>query len=204
MESRANHLHKSAQMLALSSPAISAYLGAQCNELASRMKEPLQTKFSGFCIACGTPLPDVKHVSLSHKPSMTLTGTKGLESISHADSNQLVTRCSHCFRISHSPRKHEKQLAGLIRKSEKEQRNSRSEVTLSEARNENSVIMPSSERASPLPTRVTKSKADGSSRQRAKARKHGLQAMLEKSKADAADSAARAGFGLDLMDLMKD
>ena len=171
IERRANFLREAAHLLAVSSPVTSAPLGAAQDRLVVDAELDLQPKEvdalrRGFCGACGNPL---------------IPGWSCKETKPSADASQsakhIVYTCLRCERetvqsLQVRPAKH-------IRRST------------------------SRKAAQPIPepkqqtheaSKVVKS-VNASSKERKKARKGGLAAMLEKSKAQSSNQG-----GLDLMD----
>ncbi len=174
-------------------PATSAHLMLQRNHEAADNSLPLQVEGSRACSACGTILipGSTSQTSIVHeKATKTKVRTKkhGKEDRAGTPTKFVRVDCLICHRYEKKP------LQGSSGTNIKKPsvRNTRTVPSVSGFADKEPSDMPQSARVGT---------ASASSKQRAKARKHGgLQAMLEKTKASVNSS---PGFGLDLLDLMK-
>lgn len=183
VDRRMNFLREAAHLLTVSSPTASAFLGAAQDRLVVDAELNLQPKEvdalrRGFCGACGNPLitgwsckvthrTETKRVRKEKKPSTDAT----------RPSRHIVYTCLRCERqtvqsLQARPAKH-------IRKS-----------TARKA----AQTVPEPKHQPQESSKVAKS-VNASSKERKKARKGGLAAMLEKSKSQNSSQG-----GLDLMD----
>ncbi|KAJ8106188.1 hypothetical protein OPT61_g9705 [Boeremia exigua] len=180
VERRSNFLREAAHLLAVSSPTASAFLGAAQDRLIEDAEIDLQPKEvdalrRAFCGACGNPMIAGWSCKVAHQTEKRARNEKKLKSTQPA--KHLVYTCLRCERqtvqsLQTRPPRH-------VRKS-----------TARKA-------------AQPLPESKPKEQTDAkavksvnaSSKERKKARKGGLAAMLEKSKAQNANQG-----GFDLMD----
>lgn len=202
-EAKVRFLEASARHYASSAPETSAHLMAQRNIAAAESGVSLnKTQSSGSCKACGsTFIPGwTSRTSITTKGGKVKRAKVGSKKKLRTNASDLPkylkVDCLICYRYE------ERLLQGSRDKSKnplhvspKEAR-IRSEAQQSSSRtHDSSVAFTRQVQASePLATNT-------SSKKRAKARKQGgLQAMLEKSKASTGPS---SGFGLDLLDLMK-
>lgn len=181
---RSNFLREAAHLLAISSPTTSAFLGSAHNRLIEDADMELQQKEvdalrRGFCGACGNPMIAGWSCKVAHQAD---TGRVRKEKKPAKDSTQpaknTVYTCLRCERqtiqpLQSRPSKH-------VRK-----------VTAQKA----SLATPEIRKpAEKVDNKVVKS-VNASSKDRKKARKGGLQAMLEKSKSQTSNQG-----GFDLMD----
>lgn len=199
-EAKMRFLDASARHYASSAPETSAHLMAQRNMEAAESGISLnKTQSSGSCKACGSILVPgwtswTSIITKDGKVKQLKVGSKKM-----ARSNlpkYLRVDCLICYRYEERP------LQGLKPTSKHPLKIPHKEASIgSELRQPCSQTADSSA-ASTSHMQVSEPLAtNASSKKRAKARKQGgLQAMLEKSKASTGPS---AGFGLDLLDLMK-
>lgn len=210
MNAKLNHLHESALLLAVTSPATSAFLGSQYLKVADHTdleSRSSDSRNQGFCSACGNILipgwscqiiQQVAGHSKVRKSAEKRAGTTA--SAANSISKTTVYQCLRCN--------------SKIRQSVQKSAKPRSAPTKSAQ--VQMVLTPSSDLgtssgtsapATPQPQATgppVSAAVNASSKKRARARKQGgLQAMLAKSKTETATSSAGAGFGLDLMDFMK-
>ncbi|KZM21797.1 hypothetical protein ST47_g7123 [Ascochyta rabiei] len=183
MERRSNFLREAAHLLAVSAPTTSSFLGTAQDRLIEDAEielpqRELDALRRGFCGACGNPMipgwscrvahqSEAKRVRKEKKPSKDLT-----QSAKH-----VVYTCLRCERqtvqsLQARPAKH-------VRKA---------------ATQKASQPLPEPKQQAKEVNKVAKS-VNASSKDRKKARKGGLAAMLEKSKSQ---SSSQGGF--DLMD----
>lgn len=195
-ESRRSFLEAAARYYLSLAPATSAHLMSQCKVDALDGKAPVYGgKPDIVCKACGTVLiPGWTSKTTITKKKRSLRDQE--PSVKNRPRKRaprsrvkfLRVDCLKCYRFLEEP------LAQSQPKSSNLPRVTNPQATSSAAQKRTS---PST--VSQHPPRSTASNAG--SKQRAKARKYGgLQAMLERSKAPASFS---SGFGLDLLDLMK-
>lgn len=178
---RASYLQNAAHLLAVSSPTASALLGSARNQLIDDMKTEATTKElealrRDTCHACGNVMVPGWSCTIQGKSRRKQKGMK-----QDAKTNDLATKiiinCSRCQRQTENP------LPGQPRK---HLRRSKS-VAFSEPAATASIASKDAGSGAPKT-------ANASSKQRQKARKGGLQAMLEKNKTQSSNQ------GLDLMD----
>ena len=193
-EAKLRFLRASAHLYTATAPATSAQLMLQRHiEIAGNPKHRSDDVSKPSCMACGTVLiPEwTSHTSSVEKrgpkPSYPKTGsakrTRG--QYSPKFDKYIRTKCLACHRFEDT----------LLQKSKASCEGERPKATVQTTSPADA--MPSLDlNSSPL------DKSTQARKRRQKARKHksGLQAMLEKSRIPAASS---AGFGLDLLDLMK-
>ena len=174
-------------------PATSAHLTLQRNYEAADNSLPLQVEGSSVCSACGTiMIPGrTSRTSIVHaKATKTKVRTKkhGKDDRAGTPIKFVRVDCLTCHRYEKKP------LQGSSGTNIKK-------PSMLRTRTVPSVSGFADKEPSDMPQSARVSTASASSKQRAKARKHGgLQAMLEKTKASVNSS---QGFGLDLLDLMK-
>ena len=183
VERRSRFLHEAAHLLAVSSPTTSAFLGSAQDRLIEDAELDLQPKEAdalrrSFCGACGNPLiagwsckvvhqTDPKRARKESKPSKTST----------RPAKHIVYTCLRCERqtvqsLQTRPPKH-------VRKSTTQ----KAAQSIPEPKHQ-------AQEVSKAPKSV-----NASSKERKKARKGGLAAMLEKSKSQNSNQG-----GFDLMD----
>jgi len=184
-------LKQAANQLAISAPVVSASLGSTHNRLSIHTEEdPKQANKNrdalrrDVCGACGTLMIPGCSCTVSYQSSSTRAKTSPVHTRKTA-AKQVVYTCLRCDRktvLSLQPRapKH-------VTSKGRHLRGLRSEAF------------------DPLPEQGEGEKegsksANATSKQRKKARKGGLQAMLEKNKTQ---SSSQSGLGLDLMDFMQ-
>jgi RNase P subunit RPR2 len=183
IERRANFLREAAHLLAVSSPVTSASLGAAQDRLVVDAELDLQPKEvdalrRGFCGACGNPLIAGWSCKVTHRSETRRVGKKKTPRTDTSQSaKHIVYTCLRCERetvqsLQVRPAKH-------IRRS-----------TCRKA----AQPIPEPKQQPHEASKVVKS-VNASSKERKKARKGGLAAMLEKSKAQSSNQG-----GLDLMD----
>ena len=184
MEAKTKFLDASACHYAVIAPAISAHLMLQRNSEAADNSVPLQLEGSRACRACGTiliPGSTSRTSILREKATKTRIHLRehGKDGRAGTPVKWLRVDCLICHRYEKKPL----QPPGL------------------KAQTAPSVSGFANKKPSDMTQSARVGTASAGSKQRAKARKHGgLQAMLEKTKASANSS---RGFGLDLLDLMK-
>ncbi|KAF2189761.1 hypothetical protein K469DRAFT_683155 [Zopfia rhizophila CBS 207.26] len=194
IELRLRFLKESAHLLVISSPTTSAILGAERDKLLQTQEADLQaskkewdTHRRELCGACGNlmlpgwscEVTKESHTSKPKKREKTEKNEAGPE-------KSMVYSCRRCHRktvqpLQSRPPKHMRKASALPKSTDPV-----------------SAIKDSSFQDDK--TKVTKA-ANASSKQRAKARKGGLQAMLAKSKTQSSGGQPE-GLGLDLMDFM--
>ncbi|KAF3043180.1 hypothetical protein E8E12_007400 [Didymella heteroderae] len=183
VEQRSNFLREAAHLLAVSSPTAAAFLGSAQGRLIEDAEMALQQKEvdalrRSFCGACGNLMIagwscKVAHQADRKKVRKDNKSSKG----STQPSKQVVYTCLRCERqtvqaLQARPARHIRKLAAM----------------------KASQPLPEPKQQAPEVTKVVKS-VNASSKERKKARKGGLAAMLEKSKSQNSSSG-----GLDLMD----
>jgi RNase P subunit RPR2 len=181
--SRANYLHEAAHLLAASSPAASAFFGSARNRLAQDSEIELSAKELDAlrretCGACGCLMVPGWSCKISNKPQVRKAADKKIKLSDIAVEN--TSTVYHCLRCH---RKTEHLLQPQPRRPLK--KSTRFEATQPKTNITKSIT------EGDLKTPKT---ANASSKQRQKARKGGLQAMLEKNKSQSSSQ------GLDLMD----
>jgi RNase P subunit RPR2 len=183
IERRANFLREAAHLLAVSSPVTSASLGAAQDRLIVDAELDLQPKEvdalrRGFCGACGNLLIAGRSCKVIHRSETRRVG-KGKKSgtdISQS-AKHIVYTCLRCERET---------VQALQVRPAKHLRRSTSRKAAQPT--------PEPKQQTYEASKVVKS-VNTSSKERKKARKGGLAAMLEKSKAQSSNQG-----GLDLMD----
>jgi RNase P subunit RPR2 len=182
--SRANYLQEAAHLLAASSPTASAFLGSAKNRLAQDAEIALPTKELDAlrretCGACGNLMVPGWSCKILNKPRVRKAGRdkKTKPKDIALENTSTVYHCLRCHR------KTEHRLQPQPR------RQLRKSTTLVVMQPKMSTIKSVTEDDS-----KTSKTANASSKQRQKARKGGLQAMLEKNKSQSSNQ------GLDLMD----
>ena len=188
VDARARFLEASAHHYALSAPATSAYLMSQRDIEAVGNKLPTKKgKSEATCEACSSILlpgwTSQKTITTKNGSKTNRSGKK----ISSAQMKYVRTSCLVCHRYKEEP------LCEPYGKG-----NNLSQIVnprgVSHTGKSGPVATTSQQATKPTTS-------SNNSKQRAKARKQsGLQAMLDKSKASMSSS---SGFGLDLLDLMK-
>ena len=193
MEAKIKFLDASACRYAVVAPATSAHLMLQRNSEAAVNSVPLQIEGSRACRACGTILIPG---STSRTSIVREKATKSrIRSIEHGKDGRAGTPvkslridCLKCHRYKKKPLQDS---GGTNIK----------KPSVLKAQTVPSVSGSADEKPSDMTQSARVGTASAGSKQRAKARKHGgLQAMLEKTKVSVNSS---QGFGLDLLDLMK-
>ena len=193
MEAKTKFLDVSACHYAVIAPATSAHLMLKRSSEAAENSVPLQVGGSRACRACGTILipGSTSRTSIVHEKA---TKTK-VRSKKHAKDDRAGT-----------PIKFVRVDCLICHGYEKKSLQDSSGTNIKKPSVLNTRMVPSvsvfaDKEPSDMPQTTRVGTASASSKQRAKARRHGgLQAMLEKSKASVYSS---PGFGLDLLDLMK-
>lgn len=193
MEAKTKFLDSSACYYSVIAPATSAHLMLQRNFEAADNSVPLQVKGSRACRACGTILipGSTSRTSIVHEKA---TKTR-IRSRKHGKDDRAGTPiksvrvdCLICHR--HEKKQLQDSRGTNIKK-----------PSVLNTRTVPSVSGFADKELSDMPQSARVGTASASSKQRAKARKHGgLQAMLEKTKVSVNSS---PGFGLDILDLMK-
>ena len=190
-EARLRYLKEAVFHLAIPAPTVSASLSStytksmmDTEDDPQRAKKKWDTLRRDFCVACGAVMLAGWSSSVHIRPD-PIAAKKRSDKRAISSKNQIVSVCLRCDRKyvqNLEPRK-PKHVNSDIRHKDREA------ATAAE--------LPSKHIANDL-EKVTKS-ANATSKQRKKARKGGLQAMLEKSKSQNSGG----GLGLDLMDFMQ-
>lgn len=192
MEARLKFLDEAARTYAFKAPAISAHLMLERaavvaeNDIRESRKDP-----KDICPACGTvSVPGVTSKLFIKGGGSILGGVKKrpFSGVTPPPMKSLETKCLACHRVSKTAMAPSKSLSSNDRFNMGKAQDSKTNrlATTSSA--------PSLSQAAPMSTNV-------SSKQRAKARKNGLHALVERSKGS---NQADPSFGLDLMDFMKE
>ncbi|KAJ4983718.1 RNAse P Rpr2/Rpp21/SNM1 subunit domain-containing protein [Stagonosporopsis vannaccii] len=183
VERRSSFLREAAHLLAISSPTTSAFLGAAQDRLVADAEQELQPKEvdalrRAFCGACGNTMIAGWSCKVAHQTGDKLA-RKEKKSSKEATrpAKQVVYTCLRCERqtvqsVQARPSKH---------------------VTKSTTRKASQPLLESKHQTQEA-NKVVKS-VNASSKERKKARKGGLAAMLEKSKSQNSNQG-----GFDLMD----
>lgn len=181
-ERRSNFLQEAAHLLAISSPTASAFLGTAQDRLIEDAEIELPQKEldalrRGFCGACGNPMIAGWSCKVTHQTDAKRVRKEKSTKDSTPSAKHVVYTCLRCERqtvqsLQARPSKH-------VRKS-----------TAQKA----SQPLPEPKQQTKEAIKVVKS-INASSKERKKARKGGLAAMLEKSKSQGSTQG-----GLDLMD----
>ncbi|KAM3069819.1 hypothetical protein ACMFMG_010526 [Clarireedia jacksonii] len=183
--SRLRYLNESAHYLATSAPTTSKYLMSQCNSLMfeAEIEQP-EPQSRKSCLACGTIMKSGWEITA--KVQSGASRRKGRRQESKKPSireKTMVHTCGSCFKKT----RHRLEPAPSI---------SRAKIGTVE-----SVSVSNPAATTVLNSTIPSANANANSKKRAKARKlGGLSALLASKKASEARS---SGFGLDLMDLMK-
>lgn len=199
-EAKLRFLEASARHYASSAPETSAHLMAQRNiEAADNGLSPSRKQFNGSCKGCGSILLPgwTSRTSIVRKGGKVKVGAKKKPRSNASDlARYLRVDCLICYRYEERP------LKGLKPKSKHPLQISSEQALIGSEPQETSTRIYDASTSSTDQVKASKPLAPNTnSKKRAKARKQGgLQAMLEKSKASTGPS---SGFGLDLMDLMK-
>ncbi|KAH6615320.1 hypothetical protein C7974DRAFT_63402 [Boeremia exigua] len=182
VDRRANFLREAAHLLAVSSPTTSAFLGAAQDRLIADAEVGLQPKEvdalrRAFCGACGHPMIPGWSCKVAHQTATMRVRKQKPSKDSIRPVKRIVYTCLRCERqtvqsLQTRPSKH-------VRKS-----------TAQKA----SQPLPEPKQPVPEVSKAVKS-VNASSKERKKARKGGLAAMLEKSKTQGSNQG-----GFDLMD----
>jgi hypothetical protein len=184
VELRSKFLQEAAHLLVASSPSASAFLGAARDrllddaelDLAPKERDALRRE---CCGACGSLMVPGWSCQVSHQTQAVRGGTKkNLAKPATRPDKLLVYTCSRC---------HRQTVQTLQPKAPRHVAKKQKVISSKPA-------LPVKKLVEEDDSKVTKS-ANASSKQRKKARKGGLQAMLEKSKAQSSSQG-----GLDLMD----
>lgn len=192
-EAKLRFLHASGHLYSATAPATSAQLMLQRHiEIAGNTRPKSNDATSSSCKACGTVLVPgwTSQIDRVDKRASTMADPKPgskkhtRRKLSIMSNKYVRVKCLACHRFEDTPLQKSKT------SSNSETAKAASQVTSSSDPDPN--LDPES-RMLDKPTKASKR------RERARKHKSGLQAMLEKSKAPAAPS----GFGLDLLDLMK-
>ena len=207
--SRLRHLHKSAHLLAFSSPAVAAYLESERDNLARTADIALPpVRHQQICGACGNILITGCGTSQSSDDNIRRrSSTNGPASSikNHSIGKKTYLKCSRCLRSTNF----RKDSVYLHDQAVRPKSKGATHHSIAEAVHRDLAQIQkdsdSSDSLMPINDPSHKSTAKDSRKQRAKARKQGsLQAMLVKSKADINRSQVNGDFGLDLMDLMRE
>ncbi|PSN73248.1 hypothetical protein BS50DRAFT_568829 [Corynespora cassiicola Philippines] len=183
-EAQLSFLQEAAHLLALSAPTTSAALGAARDALLDTQEGELKASRSQleamrreFCGACGHLLVPGWSCRVSYETSKSLPSKKDVASTPSRPEKNAVHTCLRCDRRNVFP---------LASRSAKHIKGRKVKVEPPPQMEDNA-------------SKVVKS-VNASSKQRKKARKGGLQAMLDKNKMQ---TSAQGGLGLDLMDFMQ-
>ena len=193
MDAKTKHLMAAAYSYALIAPATSAHLSSHCYSAATNRALPSLVGEFGACKGCGTIfIPGSNsRISIVHgtePKNRTRSSNYPHDPYSTRATKFIKVDCLTCHRYEKTP------LQGSISTRPKKH-------SLSDNQTPPSVSVVCDNKSSDLPQSSKTGTVNASSKQRAKARKKGsLQAILEKSKVS---TTASAGFGLDLLDLMK-
>jgi hypothetical protein len=182
--SRARYLQEAAHLLAVSSPAASAFLGSARNRLIDDTESEVPAKEWDAlrrenCGACGSVLIPGWSCKISSVPNTHRKGSKIKSKVTDLDtSTNMIYQCLTCHRttkqaLQPQPGRHVKRPKSNV-----------------------ATQMPIITKSSHEDVPKTPKTANASSKQRQKSRKGGLQAMLEKNKTQTSKP------GLDLMDFM--
>jgi RNase P subunit RPR2 len=184
--SRSAYLQEAAHLLAISSPSASAFLGSARDRLVedSEIEVPARERDAlrrETCGACGYLLiPGWScEVSNANQPRKGLAKGKTTSNCSPASDTNLVYQCRRCHRTTEL----------LLQTQPRRQLNKKSTMPIIQKPG----ITTSDRPAKEDDTKILKT-SNSSSKQRQKARKGGLQAMLDKNKSQSSSQA------LDLMD----
>ncbi len=193
MEAKIKFLNASACHYSVIAPATSAHLMLQRNSEAADNSVPLRVDGSRACRACGTILipGSTSRTSIVHEKAIKTrirSSRHGKDDRAGTPTKSVRVECLICHRYEKKPLQDSS--GTNIKK-----------PSVSNTRTVPSVSGFADKEPSDMPQSARVGTASASSKQRAKARRHGgLQAMLEKTKVSANSS---PGFGLDLLDLMK-
>lgn len=208
--SRLDHLEKSAKLLASASPSVAAYLGSQHHRLSFSFTHELNNADllkgkdlrSSLCGRCGNAMIPGRNCEVRSNGVSKKAAKNSSSAATVPKEMRIVYRCKRCegktsiTTAAKYPQamKYKRQaveetkLAAPIAQEPDEQKNAPSLSTQK--------ILRSDDIAPPVET--VPANANARSKGRAKARKGGLQAMLQKNK----QTGSQSGFGLDLMDFM--
>jgi RNase P subunit RPR2 len=183
VDRRSNFLREAAHLLAVSSPTTAAYLGSVHDQLiedaeVERQPKEVDALRRSFCGACGNPMIAGWSCKITHQADRMRVRkeTKPVKGLTQPN-KQIIYTCLRC----------ERQTIQLL------QTRLARHVRTSTARKA-LPSLPEPKQQVPEASKVVKS-VNASSKERKKARKGGLAAMLEKSKSQTSSSG-----GLDLMD----
>ncbi|CAF9917648.1 hypothetical protein IMSHALPRED_003710 [Imshaugia aleurites] len=192
-EAKLRFLHASGHLYAATAPATSAQLMLQRQvELAGNARPRSKDESSSSCRACGTVLipgwtsQTSRVAKAASKANSLKAGSKKhtRRKISPLPEKYVRVKCLACHRFEDT----------LLQESKT---NSNSEKIKATSQATSSDAMP---KLDPESSTLDKTSKASKRRERARKNKSGLQAILDKSKAPAP---ASSGFGLDLLDLMK-
>jgi RNase P subunit RPR2 len=190
VELRLNFLKQAARHLAVPSPTVAATMGtAHTNILVAEDQDVSTSRKDwdalrrGICGSCGNAMLPGWSCKVSYR-SQPMKKSKLSPKPSSKPEKQLVYSCSRCDRktVQALPSRPPKHIESRLRTND----------------NKQSQAIPT-EMLAVEDSRVSKS-VNATSKQRKKARKGGLQAMLDKNKSN---KATQGGLGLDLMDFMQ-
>ena len=200
--SRMTYLHKSAHLLALSSPSVAAFLESKCDNLARSAEIAIpDARHQEICGACGNILVIGSSSSLKadygRNQRQKFVNATASSNNRHGTVKRMSLECSRCSRkVFIHPKPFCSPGKGQSAKPKQTRHLAPVQKTASGSTSDDVL-------ASAVGT-TTHHEAARSRKHRAKARKHGsLQAMLVKSKAEVNRTDTGRDFGLDLMDLMK-
>ncbi|KAI4165534.1 MAG: hypothetical protein LQ342_000946 [Letrouitia transgressa] len=195
IDARLRYLNAAAHLCASSAPETAAHLMQERFSIAQfydRTSKDL--KLPNACQACGTIM--IPGRSSRHTVSNILTPpnkkSRQAQSTPPSDQKQMQIECLTCRRITKTP----------LQAPKLDPRSRTSSSKLDASTNPKMAVSEVSDPSSPKQNLAGRPpSANLASKKRAKARKLGLQAVLEKSKSNEPDP---GGFGFDLMDLMKE
>ncbi|KAF2018978.1 hypothetical protein BU24DRAFT_405701 [Aaosphaeria arxii CBS 175.79] len=197
LNSRLEYLDKAAHLLAISAPTISATLGTARDSLLGEQDVDLDMPSKDWralrrdmCGACGSIMIPGWSCQVAHEVQLKSVKQGPKRRRHHTTERKdidVVYTCLRCERKTTQP---------LERRTQRhmKKRSSQGPKTAS-------IALPTREVAKDdRPSKPNPKTASSGSKQRAKARKGGLQAMLAQSKAQ---TSKQGGLGLDLMDFMQ-
>lgn len=206
---RARYLDESAHLLARTSPAISRHLRSQMHTLAADYNMNLSNTQKGeACGACGNImipgrtsriyLNNTRSKRSSKRHTSRRPGLGNSSPQKQKDEAAVKTMCYECLICSRVTRQAVPAPSKASRKGQEQTPTAkRADVN---SRGPNGTHIPTNSGLGSPASSIT----NASSRRRAKARKEsGLQALLAKKKEESRGGGFATGFGLDLMDLMK-
>ncbi|KAL9610113.1 MAG: hypothetical protein Q9167_005159 [Letrouitia subvulpina] len=195
VDARLRYLNDAAFLYASSAPETAAHLMqsrfsvAEFYDRTSKDPQP-----PNVCLACGAimiPGCNARH-TIRNSPTRRNKKSRPVQSTPPLDQKQMQVECLTCRRTTETP----------LQAPQQEQRSRTSVSKLDASKYPNMVVSEASDPSSLKQNRAGRPPlANSASKKRAKTRKLGLQAVLEKSKNNEPNPGR---FGLDLMDLMKE